>query len=183
MSVTPEPPLTAESGARPRPGQERPLARAKRTDRAEARRRHRAATAEADGTVASDLDAPLRLRAQPRLDVRRRDVHARRRHADGRGLPPVVPSRRRARRPRRAALAGHRTRTRSGCRSSSRSWRASPSRWPTTRRSITSLMYDVLRPPAGHRWRVHRRLPRAAGELAARPDRRARVRARERARW
>ena len=46
----------------------------------------------------------------------------------------------------------------------------------TIRAAITCLMYQYFVRAAGHRRRVHRRLPGAASQLAARPDRRPRRR-------
>ena len=140
------------------------MARAKRTQRAEARRRNRAAAPDA----ATDLERRRRPATDEPLDPSAAARRRRRRRADGvRGrVQGGVPPAERASRPRRAAVDRD----------------AHPALWvplaitlastiaiiATKGGDISLFMFAVLHPDAGHRRRLHRRLPRPAGELAAR---------------
>ena len=108
------------------------MARAKRTDRAEARRRHRAATAEADGAVGSEAISGPAPRASgvstsgrrcPRPAAACRWAPRSGSHSIPSTCVPTSPP----------CPGWSRTPTRSGCRSSSPSRAASRSPWPTTR--------------------------------------------------
>ena len=163
-STSPAPTTPAAGGHVPR---------AKRTNRAEARRRYRASSA-----------SPSRRRLSTRRSRRRRLVRLRRRpRADDAGasqpglcLSIGVPAAQPAGGPARAAEPDRRSVGVAALPADPR--RGYRVRVHGRRQLAHRAHRDVLRRAAGPRVRVPRRLPRAAGELPRRPDHRVRVRSR-----
>ena len=135
------------------------MARAKRTQRAEARRRYRAANApiEADRPRRTAPHRP----ATGRPAGRRPGDDARPGPADGlpRQRSAVVPTAQRARRTWRRCRGSRSTRRPSGCRCSSTVASAILTAVAGSNDARRQPHLPVLRDVPGHRWRVHRRLP------------------------
>ena len=151
------------------------VARAKRTERAEARRRYRAAAA-AEAEFEADEGAPSPSTGRASAAQPQREGPPRRRPS-GWASAGRVPGRRSARSTSATTwppCPGSRpTPRRSGCRCAITLGQHGRDHRRDERWRHLAVHVRVLHPDAGDRRRVHRRLPGAARELAARRDRRA----------
>ena len=149
------------------------MARAKRTDRAEARRRHRAAQPPSPSRRRPGGRATARRPGAFYVDASRLVVGDAPEDEHGCGLPGIDPAGERGRRHPRAAVDRHALQ---GPLATAADHRVQhrPGDLYQGRGRDQRVPVRLLRPDPGHRWRVHRWLLRPPGELAAGHHRRVR---------